>query len=184
MLTTWIVLAVLLFWAVGAYNRLVRLRSAALQAFGGLDAHLVQMVSTLGEYEAAQAAQAGNTPADGPHKEARAALCAATTQFAASLAVSRARPLDAGSAAALSTGLDVLHAAWDSALRATPLDAAAEGAVEAVALWTAQREQHRAQNALATRQFNDAVVLYNAAIAQFPARLLAGLFGFRAGRPL
>ncbi len=29
---SWVFLALLLFWAVGAYNRLIRLRSAALQA--------------------------------------------------------------------------------------------------------------------------------------------------------
>ena len=41
MLTTsvlgWLLLGVLVFWAVGAYNRLVRLRSAAVQSYGALD---------------------------------------------------------------------------------------------------------------------------------------------------
>lgn len=36
----WIVIAVLLFWFVGAYNRLVRLRAAVLQAYATLDAAL------------------------------------------------------------------------------------------------------------------------------------------------
>ncbi len=30
----WVALAVILFWSVGAYNRLVRLRSQAIAAFG------------------------------------------------------------------------------------------------------------------------------------------------------
>ncbi|AVS75953.1 LemA family protein, partial [Paracidovorax cattleyae] len=92
MLTTWIFLAVLLFWAVGAYNRLVRLRSAAIQAFGGLDVHFVRITGMLGEYEAAQ------SPALPAQSEVRTALWAATTQFGACLAVARARPLDAGAA--------------------------------------------------------------------------------------
>jgi hypothetical protein len=39
-LASWIVIAVLLFWFVGAYNRLVRLRAAVLQAYATLDAAL------------------------------------------------------------------------------------------------------------------------------------------------
>ena len=35
--------------------------------------------------------------------------------------------------------------------------------------------------AFARGQFNEAVAVYNHAIRQFPTRLLAGLFGFRAG---
>jgi LemA protein len=38
--------------------------------------------------------------------------------------------------------------------------------------------------AFARRQFNEAVGVYNHAIRQFPTRLLAGLFGFRAGGTL
>ena len=42
MLTTsvlgWLLLGVLVFWAVGAYNRLERLRSDAQLAYGALDA--------------------------------------------------------------------------------------------------------------------------------------------------
>ncbi len=39
-LAGWIVVAVLLFWFVGAYNRLVRLRASVLQAYAALDAAL------------------------------------------------------------------------------------------------------------------------------------------------
>lgn len=181
MLTTWILLAVLLFWAVGAYNRLVRLRSAAIQAFGGLDAHLVRMMAMLGEYEATQ------VPEPAP-SDARAALWAATTQFGASLAVARARPLDAGAAAALSAGSHVLDTAWQAVVREAADKAAAAGressGPDAMEAWAIRRDQHVAQNALALQQFNDAVGQYNAAIGQFPARLLAWLFGFKKAQAL
>jgi len=174
MLTTWICLAVLLFWAVGAYNRLIRLRSAAIQAFGGLDAHLMRMMAMLGEYEATQ------VPEPSP-SDARAALWAATTQFGASLAVARARPLDAGAAAALSAARDVMDTAWLAVVREVQDRGNGE---EAMAAWTIRREQHLAQNALAQQQFNDAVAQYNGAITQFPARLLAWLFGFKRAQML
>lgn len=133
MLPSWIFLALLLFWAVGAYNRIVRLRSAAIQAFGGLDAHLMRMMAMLGEYEAAQG------PAPAAHADARAALWAATTQFGASLAVARARPLDAGAGAALLTAREVLEAAWLAMVRVAEVPQAPdEGA--ALPLW-AQRWQ-------------------------------------------
>jgi LemA protein len=38
--------------------------------------------------------------------------------------------------------------------------------------------------AFARGQFNESVEVYNHAIRQFPTRLLAGLFGFRAGGTL
>ena len=40
----WIAAALALFWFVGAYNRLVRLRSAALQAYAALDAALARQL--------------------------------------------------------------------------------------------------------------------------------------------
>ena len=189
MLITWISLAVLLFWAVGAYNRLVRLRSAALQAFGALDAHLVRMIAMLGEYEATLLPE--RDPSD-----ARAALWAATTQFGASLAAARARPLDGQAAAALQTADQVLDTAWQAAVRAGSTDASKPSAggggtdgaparpSDALAAWAARREQHVAHNTLARQQFNDAVAHYNGAIAQFPASVLAWLFGFHKARPL
>ena len=38
----WIVAAVLLFWAVGAYNRLVRSRAAIKLSFASVEAHIRQ----------------------------------------------------------------------------------------------------------------------------------------------
>ena len=49
-----LLMLVTVFWAVGAYHRLSRLRLAFLQAFAALDAHLVRLLAWLDEYEAAQ----------------------------------------------------------------------------------------------------------------------------------
>jgi LemA protein len=170
----WAVCALLLFWTVGAYNRLVRLRSAVIQAFGGLDAHLVRLMAMLAECDAAHAS------AQGVVAEARVALQAAATQFGASLAVARARPLQPDTAAALAAGRDVLDAAWQALLRVRE----DEDGPAAVAAWRQQWEEHQAQSRLAVHQLNDAVVQYNDAIHQFPPRLLAWLFGFKPARPL
>lgn len=188
MLTTWILLALLLFWAVGAYNRLIRLRSAALQAFGGLDTYLVRWIALLGEYEAARATpgMSGTPGASGPATppdDGHAALQAAATQFGASLAVARARPLDAGAAAALTAAMQVLDTAWQAIVREAAQ--ASEGvAPPALAPWVQRREQLALHSGQAQQAFNDAVAQYNQAIAQFPANLLAWLFGFKKAQTL
>lgn len=184
MLTTWILLALFLFWAVGAYNRLIRLRSAAIQAFGGLDTHMVRWIALLTEYEAARGSPdvLRATPPVGGHDN-HAALWAAATQFGASLAVARARPLDGGAAAALAAAAQVLETAWQSVLREAAQ--ASEGvAPPALAPWVQRREQVALLRDPAQRLFNEAVVQYNQAIAQFPANLLAWLFGFKKAQTL
>ena len=195
----WIAFAVFLFWALGAYNRLMRLRSAVVQSFGSFDAHMVRLVALLGEFGAAQAVQRGSLLADAGAKEL-AALQGAVTQFSASLAVARARPLQGDAVAALAAAREVLRATWATALQKlladpaqptalTPaVDAdtvAAPGAVPVgLSVWQVRWEEHAVQNEQAIRVFNEAVVQYNAAIAQFPASLLARVFGFKAARAL
>jgi LemA protein len=39
-ISIWVALAVLLFWSIGAYNRLVGLRNALVRSFGPVDAEL------------------------------------------------------------------------------------------------------------------------------------------------
>jgi len=165
----WIVFAIVLFWALGAYNRLMRLRSAVVQAFGGFDAHMVRLVALLGEFSAAQAVQQEG----GGLRDGGAALQGATTQLGASLAVARARPLQADAMAALATARDVLQTTWQGAMQS-----------DHDGVWQARWNEHARQNTQAIVLFNEAVAQYNAAIAQFPASLLARVFGFNAARGL
>lgn len=166
----WLGLALLLFWAVGAYNRLIRLRSAVIQTFGALDTYLVRWITLLGDYHAAQGEAAAAA-------DAHAAVEAATTQFGASLAVARAQPLDGGALAALATGAQALDGAWQKLIEAREND---DGALSADLLpWVRQRERLRQQSLPALGAFNEAVRGYNHAIAQFPTNVLAWLFGLR-----
>lgn len=169
----WILLAVVVFWAVGAYNRLVRLRSAVIQAFGGLDVHLVRMMALPGECAAAA------EPKVQEGAPAWQQLQAAAAQFGASLAVARAQPLQADAAAALSTALQVLCAAWETLVLQGPGAGTPPGES-----WAQQWDHLQLQRAQAQDQFNRAVLQYNEALAQFPAQLLAGIFGFQPGRTL
>lgn len=197
----WIAFAIFLFWALGAYNRLMRLRSAVVQSFGSFDAHMVRLVALLGEFGAAQSVQRGSLLAD-EDAQALAALQGAVTQFSASLAMARARPLQGDAVAALSAAREVLRATWATALQKLLADTAQPAALASagdpgvvatgstgsspvvLSVWQVRWEEHTVQNEQAIRVFNEAVVQYNSAIAQFPASLLAWVFGFKAARAL
>lgn len=118
----WIAVSLTAFWALGAYNRLMRLRTAVVQAFGGLDAHMLRLLALLGEVAAARASDRSlDRTRDVPTAAASAgdrmaALEGAAVQFSASLAVARARPLHADALAALVSARSVLEACWAAAM--------------------------------------------------------------------
>lgn len=169
-----IALAVALFWAVGAHNRLVRLRSAAAQAFGALDAHLVQLLALLGAYEAAQHS------AGAPAAAQRTALQAAATQCAEALAGARMHPLRAAAVAPLALALQALEGAWADVVQQLPTLAVPAGTEP----WSVRWEQHQALLAQARSQFAGAVAQHNTATGQYPAQLLAWLMGFKPAQPV
>jgi LemA protein len=181
----WIAAAVLLFWAVGAYNRLIRLRAAALLAFAGVEAPLRAQAELVQSCLPPSATTATAQDDDDDLLDDMASLWsglgAAASQFAASLAAARTRPLDGNAVAALSAAIGVLHMAWQRMQQDDAHDLAGAALPESLQTqWQQIDTQHRAAAAL----FNDAVGRYNHAIAQFPALLLAWLFGFRPARAL
>lgn len=173
----WVVLALLLFWSVGAYNRLVRLRSLALATFqrlghplGSYPALVDEIVKTSPDLLA---------PAYPPALGAEAAaawtgLQAASAQFDVCWRVVRRQPLDAEGMAALQTALAVLQTAWKNA-REAHLGSVQLLPPRQVVRW-AENDQLVAH---AAAGFNAAVLAYNTAITQFPALLMARLFAFR-----
>ncbi|MCS4510280.1 LemA family protein [Xylophilus ampelinus] len=198
----WSVLAVGLFWSVGAHNRLVRLRGAVLQAFGALDTRMQAWVAmaqtpTAPVPAAAPADRAGRMPsgpeaaADAPPADAAPAPSLATQtlwsgthaaalQLGNSLAASRAKPLDREAMAALTAAREVLLSAWRRLLREAP-DFSATLHVGGIHV---QWDQQETQVQLACDAFNLAVQRYNAALGKFPAALLAWLFRFQPARPI
>jgi LemA protein len=168
--------AVLLFWAVGAYNRLMRLRADANTAFAGLEAELGKQVALV--HDCLQPSEATRPAALEDSGSFRAALRGAAAQFAASLAAAHAKPLEPERIAALSAAQDVLVMAWERAEREDAHDLAGAWLPESI---TRRRAQLAMQTHAAIDQFDRAVGRYNAAIAQFPAVLLAWLFGFKPG---
>jgi LemA protein len=177
---SWAIAAVLLFWAVGAYNRLMRLRAEANSAFAVVEAELTRQVelvhSQLPPPEPTQPA-----PLDVEPVSFWSALHAAASQLAATLSSTRNKPLDPEGIDALSEAQEVLGTAWERAARDDAHDLAGPRLPDTVLL---RRAQLLLQAHAATESFNAAVARYNEAIGQFPAIVLAWLFGFRPGRAL
>jgi LemA protein len=175
----WTVLAVVVFWAVGAYNRLVRTRSEVNASFAALDAELARQIALV----------QGCLPEEEEHAQSQfeggsafwSGLQGAAVQFAAQLNAARLRPLDPERIAALGAAHEILVMAWDRAERDDAHDLAGPRLPERV---SEQRMQMAQLATAATEQFNAAVERYNLAIGQFPASLLAWLFGFKPGRGL
>ena len=192
-LLLWGLVALLLFWFVGAHNRLVRLRSAAVQAYGVLDALIVRQI----EYVQTQAAL--RLARDDVEATAEAgSLQAANAQLLAVLDATRARPLEPPAIAALGTALHVMLAGWarlhpdaviafaaDGTLsRPAPLQHTPTSPASPDALTPLGWPEPTALIEIARAQFNHAVAQYNAGIGQFPAVLLAWVFRWRGAAPL
>lgn len=181
----WMLLALLVFWAVGAYNRLARLRSGCVQQFGALDAHLGQWHAMLQAFEAQPKAE-GQSPA---LVHAQAALHQTAAQLQAALVDARGRPLRETALASLEHACSALDVAWQAMAKiavdtgTAPSDTPSPDP-DPLQPWQQRWTEHQVRNRLGLQQFNAAAERYNAAIAQYPARLLAWLLGFRPVRSL
>ncbi len=177
--TLWLGLAALIFWGIGAYNRLIRLRVSATKAFAALDEQLVrQLVWVQGSLPESMRGDMQTGPAElqDDVTAAWARVHAASEQFAVALAQTRTQPLDVVALAGLVMAHEALRTAWTGALT---------DAVPADAVPSSERLQARWMRLLHQSMplrtgFNDAAQVYNQAIGQFPASLLARVFGFRS----
>ena len=179
-LLTWVAAAVLLFWTVGAYNRLVRLRGEANAAFALLESELARQVQLVNQL----LTEDDEPPAsvfDGIGGSFWGGLQGAASQLEATLAAARQKPLDPDRIAALAAAQSVLATAWERAERDDAHDLAGPRLPDTL---TETRAHMTAQCIAGAERFSQAVHRYNAAIAQFPALLLALLFGFKPGRGL
>jgi len=192
----WVGGALLLFWVVGAHNRLVRLRSAGLVAYAALDAALVRQLDYVQSRSSVHALAANGQSTDDLVDEG--SLLSAVAQMTAMLASTRQRPLDAGRMAALGTSLHVLLTAWQRLHPDAVLSFDADGTLSRPAPlesggWHGERASPAAPLAwpepspaaeISRAQFNLAVAHYNAAVRQFPAIVVAWAFRLRSAAPL
>jgi LemA protein len=163
--------AVLVFWMLGAYNRLVALRNGIGAALGQLDEPLQRRAATVAPLATGLRTQ---LPEENGTLDA---VLAALAQVQAAADALRARPAQASRAAALA-GAEAALAASLARLLALidhhPQLRDGDALVQQLATL-----RDAAKRLAFTRQlFNDAVNAYNEALRQFPTRLVSRLFGF------
>lgn len=163
--------AIVMFWSVGAYNRLIRLKSAIANAFAQIDVQLKRRYQLIPDLvEAAKKYLS--------HEEdmLKAVITARDGAKTASDAA-RAKPADAPVVTTLAAAEQVLSN------RLGKLFASDETCPDLKGDRTFQdlREELTSTDhkfTFASLAFNDAVLDYNSAQSQFPAMLIAKLFSF------
>jgi LemA protein len=171
----WVFLAVglvLFFWAVGAYNRLVRLKNAIANAFGQIDVQLKRrydLIPNLVEVARRYLAHEAQT---------LEAVIAARNQARTAEQTAAGSPLNAGALGALAGAEQALGGALGK------LFAVVEDYPD---LKTDQNMRELSEELTSTENrvgfarqaYNDHVLEFNDAAAQFPTLLIARLFGFQ-----
>ncbi|TMH00518.1 MAG: LemA family protein [Betaproteobacteria bacterium] len=179
-LSQWIaagVIALLLFWALGAYNRLVRRRNELANAFAQIDVQLKRrydlipnLVETARKYVQHE-------------RETLEAVMAARNTARGAADAARARPADGARIGALAGAEQALSGAL-SRLMAV-VENYPELKADATLRELAEELTHTENRVAFARQaFNDAVLDYNNTAQQAPTNLVAGAFGFRAAAML
>lgn len=167
-----VVAVVVVFWGIGAYNRLVRLRNAITNGFAQIDVQLKRRYDLIPNLVEATKKYLSH------ERETLEAVIAARNQAQAAQTSARAAPTTAAAIGALATAETVLGGALGR------LFAVAEDYPELKADQTIRdlnEELTSTENkvSFARQAFNDAVLDFNNAVQQFPANLVAGVFSFK-----
>jgi LemA protein len=169
--------ALLVFWVLGAHNRLVALRNAIIAAWAQVDEPLQRRAAALQPLVAALRAHLPD------EHGALDAVLAAQARLQSAADAMRPRPALAPRAAVLAGAEATLQAALARLLALVEQHGALARADELAGHLAAQREATQ-RLGFARQLFNDAVHRYNDAARQFPTRLISGLFGFGAAGAL
>lgn len=164
-------LAMLIFWAVGAYNRLVRLKNIIANAFGQIDVQLKRRYDLIPNLvEAAKKYL--------QHEQATLeAVIAARNQARSASDTVRSRPGKADAVIALAAAEQTLDSSLGRlfALAEAYPDLKADQTIRELSEELTSTEN---KVGFSRQAYNDAVLDYNNAQGQFPALLIARLFGF------
>ena len=174
----WLMLAGLVFWVIGAFKRLKRLRTGSKQAFASVETQFMQVVDLLRNCARVQELKERVSSVSQQH--AHHALLPSADLLEAALQQAKSHPLRPEVIAALDSAWQGAQAAWQAYVQlASGQDDAQDAHVQAQSQrWL----QLMALQTHSTAQFNGAVQDYNRAIAQFPACVVARLSGLKAGR--
>lgn len=167
-----LLLATTVFWCVGLYNRLMRMRARGLDALGSVEKHLKSYTSLIN--------------VQFPDEEGSfiplewAGLVSSVKALESQCKAARAASLQPGPLQALAQTVDAIETEWMQ-LREQPADLAGPTMPEAMQkLWDEAALKVRT----ARGGFNQIVARYNEALGQFPASLVVKMMGFKVASRL
>ncbi len=170
-IVAWIVLAVLVLWALGAYNRLVRRRNEIANAYAQIDVQLKRrhdLIPNLVETAKKYVTHERGT--------LEAVIQARNTSRSAADAAKSA-PLDAGRMAALGNAEAVLAGSLSKLM--VVVEAYPELKADATLRDLSEELGHTENRiAFARQAFNDTVLTYNNTAQQAPTNVIAKVFNF------
>ena len=163
--------ALLVFWAVGAYNRLVRLKNTIANAFGQIDVQLKRRYDLIPNLVEAARKYLSHEAAT-----LEAVTLARNQARGASDAV-RSRPTNAAAVSTLASAEEALTVSLGRLFVVAEVypDLKADDTIRELSEELTSTEN---KMTFARQAYNDAVLDYNNAQGEFPAVLLARLFGF------
>jgi len=172
-----IILALIVFWAIGAYNRMVSLRNRFKNAFSQIDVQLKRrydlipnLVETAKGYMKYE-------------RETLEAVIAARNQAVTANTKAGQDPSDATSVQQLAAAEGTLNASLGRlfALSESYPDLKAN---QNMMQLTEELTSTENKIAFARQAYNDSVMQYNTGTEQFPGSVIANMFGFRPGELL
>ena len=165
------ILAVLIFWAVGAYNRLVRLKNTIANAFGQIDVQLKRRYDLIPNLVEAAKKYLSH------ERETLEAVITARNQAKSASDAARSRPANALAITTLAIAEQALGSSLGQlfALNEAYPELKADETIRELSEELTSTEN---KVTFARQAFNDAVLDYNNAQGQFPAVLVAKLFSF------
>ena len=175
-----IVLAIvllLLFWAVGAYNRLVSLRNLFKNAFSQIDVQLKRRYDLIPNLvETAKGYMKHE-------RETLEAVIAARNQAVSANARAASDPTDAAAMQQMASSEGVLATSLGKmfALSEAYPDLKAN---QNMLQLTEELTSTENRIAFARQAYNDGVMQYNTALEQFPGSIIAGMFSFKLAERL
>ncbi len=178
-LLLWMLLAVSVFWGVGLYNRLMRMRARGLGALGSVEKHmrayavLVREQVTLRGHGAAHSHGSSSKNV----RDEWDGLLSSLQAFEQALNDDGVAKLTNEPLARLVTAFDGVQLAWRHLATVPPDLAGPVVPAELHAQWEAVAQRVET----ARGGFNQILTQYNAALDQFPARLVVGWMGFKPG---
>jgi LemA protein len=166
-LALWVFFAVGIFWGLGAYNRMMRLRAKAHHAILRVDRYLERFSALV------------NAHLGSPHGELESnawmRLVGTLGDLEAACVAAKASPLDTILVTSIELAYKAMQAAWFD-LKQVPSDLAGSKIPYGLDIaW-----EHTTQKVgRARNQYQQAAIEYNTALSQFPANLLARIVGLK-----